>query len=517
MSICQYLNCSLFNPKALSRVRVRFYAIISSALTLAASLIFSIAVTRKLPLLELGFLNVFAGAISFGTVPLGISNFMSPRLAAKYRNVQLTVILTSIVLGMIGMTIAGIFLLFLHSEIPGIYFNSILVLALLSILSSSMNSPFAGGLTILDRSRLVFTSIVTSSVKLVAIFYIFYSHWSLFSVLISTFIITLSGVIYSGVSLLPHIKSFGKMKTTVKEFLSGSWIAMFGYASSNIRSLDTFIIAAIGGIIDNAAWQVLNIIGSIYAFRGTLISLTYGELLQLGSHAKRAYLDFLLLMLTTTDLTLFIIAFEPNVIEFLRPDNPALIGELLVPIALWAGTNIINSLSQYVSTAMQGTDRVDMDREINLRTYWKSTIFYANLAEFIMTVLYIALMVPMIFLLKMTQVQFYVLDGVILSSAISLLVAIYIRVKRFPLAKDYLPIRSIAVDYAIPLIVTSILIYAIRIPLIHLFPPTISIVTGVINLVALLIVLTAIYVSVSLLISRNMRSVIALIVRRILR
>jgi len=516
MSFCQYLNCSLFNPNALSRVRVRFYAIISGALTLAASLIFSIAVTRKLPLLELGFLNVFAGAISFGTVPLGISNFMSPRLAAKYKNMQLTVIFASIVLGTIGMVIAGAFLLFLHSEIPSMYFNFILVLALLSILSSSMNSPFVGGLTVLDRRRLVFTSIVTSSVKLVAIFYIFYSYWSLFSVLISTFAITLSGVIYSGISLMPHIKSFGKMKTTMKEFMSGSWIAMFGYASSNIRSLDTFIIAAIGGIIDNAAWQVLNIIGSIYAFRSTLISLTYGELLQLGSHAKRAYMDFLLLMLTTSDLTLFIIAFEPNVIEFLRPGNPALIGELLVPIALWAGTNIINSFSQYVSTAMQGTDMIDMKHEINLRTYWKSAIFYANLAEFIMTILYIALMMPMIFLLKITQTQFYVLDGVILSSAISLVVAIYIRIKKFPLAKDYLPIRSIVLDYVLPLLATSIIVYVVRAPLIHLFPPSISIVTGIINLVALLIVLTALYMSVSLLVSRNIRSIMALIIRKIL-
>ncbi|MEM3702168.1 MAG: hypothetical protein QXH93_05550, partial [Conexivisphaerales archaeon] len=64
----------------MSRARVRLYALISSTLTLVASLIFSIAITRKLPIMDLGYLNVFTGAISFGLLPTGISNFITPRL-----------------------------------------------------------------------------------------------------------------------------------------------------------------------------------------------------------------------------------------------------------------------------------------------------------------------------------------------------------------------------------------------------------------------------------------------------
>ncbi|MDG6928037.1 MAG: hypothetical protein JRN01_06185 [Nitrososphaerota archaeon] len=501
----------------MSRARVRFYALISSALTLGASLIFSIAVTRKLPLLDLGYLNVFSGAIYFGLVPVGISSFMSPRLAAKYRHVQVTVLLSSMLLGLAGMAIAGIFLFLIHSEIPARYFYFILLLALLSVFSSSLNSPFSGGLTVLNRSRMVFTSIITSLVKLVAIFYIFYSHWSLLSVLVSTFVITLSGVVYSGISLVPYIQSFGKIRTTLKEFLSGSWIAMFGYASSNLRSVDTFMIAAIGGILDNAGWQVLNIIGSIYAFRGMLINLTYGELLQLGSYAKRAYFDFLLLMFTTADLAIFVVAFEPNVIEFLRPENPYLTGELFLPVVLWAGTNIINSLSQYISAAMQGTDRVDMEKELTIGTYWKSAIFYANLAEFVMTVTYIALIIPFVFLAKAAQLQFYALDGVILSSAVSLIIAIVIRAKKFPGISEFLPARSIMVDFVVPLAVTAGLAYVIRVPLIAAFPPSTSIITGIVNLLILLISVSAIYLGVSLAISKNIRKIAGAVLKRIKR
>ncbi len=499
----------------MSRARVRIYALISSALTLAASLIFSIAVTRKLPLLDLGFLNVYSGAIGFGMVPTAISNFMGPRLAARYRHIQLSMIIASMALGIVGMAIAGTFLILIHSEIPSYYFYSLLLLALLSVLTSSFGSIFSGGLTVLNRPRMVFTSIVTSLVKLAAIFYIFYSNWSLFSVIVSSFAITLSGVIYSGLSLMPYIHSFGKLRTTFREFMSGSWIAMFGYASSNLRSIDTFMVAAIGGIIDNAAWQVLNIVGSVYAFRGMLVNLTYGELLQLGSYARRAYIDFLLLMLTTTDLTLFIVAFEPNVVEFLRPENPYLIAELFVPMALWAGTNIINSLSQYISTVMQGSDRVDMEKEINMKTYWKSLIFYTNFAEFIMTIIYIALIVPMIFLVKFTQAQFYVIDGVILSSAVSLVIAIIIRARRFPRIREFLPVKSIAADYIAPLAVTVAIMWILRGPLMRAFPPTISIVSGVINLAALLAALSAVYLAVNAILSKNIRAVVIAILKRL--
>lgn len=509
------LNLSGEIANALSRARVRIYALISSALALAASLIFSIAVTRKLPLLDLGFLNVYSGAIGFGSVPIAISNFMGPRLAARYRRIQLSMIVASMVLGIIGMAISGTFLILIHGEIPSYYFYSLLLFALLSVLTSSFGSVFSGGLTVLNRPKMIFSSIVTSLVKLAAIFYIFYSKWSLFSVILSSFVIMLSGVLYSGISLMPYIGSFGRLKTTIREFLSGSWIAMLGYASSNLRSVDSFMIAAIGGIIDNAAWQVLNIVGSIYAFRGTLVNLTYGELLQLGSYARRAYMDFLLLMFTTTDLALFIVAFEPNVVEFLRPENPYLIGALFVPVALWAGTNIIGTLSQYISAVMQGSDRVDMEGEINIKTYWRSQIFYANFAEFLMTIIYIALIVPMILLVRFTRAQFYVIDGVILSSAISLVIAILIRAKRFPRIGEFLPVKSIAADYIAPLAVMIAIIWILRGPLMRAFPPTVSIVGGIINLVALLAATSAVYLSVSVLISGNIRSLMIAILKRL--
>jgi len=277
----------------LSRVRVRSYAILSSVLAIAASFVYSIAVTRKLPLTDLGLLNIFTAAIAIGSVPNGISSFMSPRLAARYRSVQAAMIIISVIFGAVGIAVSGIFLFGISREIPANYYYAILMLTFLSIFSSSIGIPLSGGLTVFNRTRLVFGSIVTSIVKLIAIFYIFYSDWSLISVMVSSFLISLSGIIYVIVNARQLIKTFGRIRTTIREFASGSWVSLLGYASSNIRALDSFFIAAIGGIADNALWQVMSIMGSVYAFRGTLINITYGELLEVKSRVKEDNDDIL--------------------------------------------------------------------------------------------------------------------------------------------------------------------------------------------------------------------------------
>jgi hypothetical protein len=46
----------------------------------------------------------------------------------------------------------------------------------------------------------------------------------------------------------------------------------------------------------------------------------------------------------------------------------------------------VNTISQYVSNVMQGVERVDFEKEIELKTYWKSLIFYAHIAELVSTV-----------------------------------------------------------------------------------------------------------------------------------
>ena len=218
----------------------------------------------------------------------------------------------------------------------------------------------------------------------------------------------------------------------------------------------------------------MNVMGSVYAFRGTLINITYGELLEVKSRVKSTYFEFLFLIFIVTDIAIFLIFFEPNVLEFLRPTDIYLIGELFVPVVLWSTMNVALTVSQYISTIMQGVDRVDMESEIRLSTYCNSLVFFANIAEFISTVSYVALIVPMIFLAKFIHIQLYVIDGVIISSWISIILAIIIRAKKYPEIKEYIPVKSLLKDYAAPLLVVSAVLYVLKYPLMIVFAPTFS-------------------------------------------
>ncbi|MDP7976717.1 MAG: hypothetical protein RAK25_06275, partial [TACK group archaeon] len=340
--------------------------------------------------------------------------------------------------------------------------------------------------------------------------------WSLQSVMIASFVINFSGMLYALSSSMNYLKAEGSFRKTAKEFVSGSWVSLLGYASSNIKSIDSFVIASIGGIFDNSLWQVLGVAGSAYSFRGMLFSITYGELLEQRERLKRIYMDFIFVLFTVTAVTLFIIFFEPEIIAFLRPTDTYLIGLLYAPIVLWALTSIVNTVSQYVSNVMQGVERVDFEKEIELKTYWKSLVFYAHFAEFVSTVSYVALIVPMIFLLRTFSFSLYVIEGVLVANLIAVLLALFIRVKTFPGIKGYIKLRDFSVDYIAPLVTSSFVLFVIRKPLELALPPTVSAYVGLYRLIILFMAVVLVYTGISFALSRRMREIITLVIRRAL-
>jgi len=433
---------------------------------------------------------------------------MAPRLSAKYRESHISLLLVSMAFGIVGSIAGGVFLFIIRAEITSTYFYVILTLAVLSITLSSMNSVFTGGLTVFNRPKMLYASIITASVKMGSIIYILYSNWSLFSVLISSFMISLSGALYAGIALAPYIKGFGPLRRTIKDVLSGSWVPLVGYAASNISSIDTFIIAAIGGVIDNAVWEVMSMIATLYVFAGTFMSITYGELLQHGSREKKVYMDFLVVLLFASTISLFVVYFEPYVITFLRPTNASLVGELAVPIIIWAAANIINTSSQYISNIMQGVDRVDMNVEITPKVYWKSMVFYAHLAEFITAISYVALIYPMIISAKSLGISFYVIDGVIIAQFIATVISLTIRVNRFPSVRNYLMPKELIRDYMLPTAATAVALFLIRIPVDLILHPTVSAIGELVILFIIFIIVAAAYLALGLLISPRLRSII---------
>ncbi|MGC8568965.1 MAG: hypothetical protein ACP5LW_03050 [Nitrososphaeria archaeon] len=501
----------------MSTIRVRALALAGSALSIGASFLFSIAVTRKLPLEYLGLLNVFSAAIAIGSLPIGISSFMSTRLVAKYRGIRSALVLISLVLGIIGVGISGGYLFGLRDWIPASYLSLIAIFTFLSLIASSISAVFSSGLTVFNRPRLVYGSFISSTVKMLAVVYIYVSGWTLYSVIVGTFFISLSTAVYYTVGGLYLLRERGSIRMTAKEVLSGAWVSLLGYASSNLRSLDSFFIATLGGVYYNALWQVLGVVGSAYSFRGTLVSITYGELLEVRERIRRIYLDFLMVMTAVTDVTLFIIFFEPNIMAFLRPQNLYLIGVMYVPLTMWAIMNLFNTASMYISNVMQGFERVDIEREIEARTYWKSLIFYAHFAEFLSTLFYVASIVPFMLAFRAAGDAMYVIEGAIAASWASVVLAIIIRVLRFPQLREQIRAGEVLKDLLAPALASALILLLIRIPIITYLPPVTSAYRGLAELVLIFMITTGIYYSVSLLLSGRIRLVARIVIKRILR
>ncbi|MEM3632542.1 MAG: hypothetical protein QXY52_06870, partial [Conexivisphaerales archaeon] len=85
----------------------------------------------------------------------------------------------------------------------------------------------------------------------------------------------------------------------------------------------------------------------------------------------------------------------------------------------------------------------------------------------------------------------------------------------FPTINEFLPLKSIVRDYIVPLAITTFALFLLRAPLISAFPPSISIITGIINLIALLAAVSAVYLAVSVAISKNVRHIVRVLLKRL--
>jgi hypothetical protein len=122
----------------------------------------------------------------------------------------------------------------------------------------------------------------------------------------------------------------------------------------------------------------------------------------------------------------------------------------------------------------------------------------------------------MIFLLKAFSLSLYVIEGVLVANLIAILLALAVRIKTFPEIKNYIKLKDFFADYIVPLAASSFVLFVFRKPLELTFPPTVSAYVGLLRLVVLFIFVVLVYSGVSAALSRRMREIIALVIKRTL-
>lgn len=498
-------------------VRVRLLALTSTFLSLLANLTFSLLVTRKLETFSLGVLNIVNGAVITGLIIQSIISFMATRATARDGRPSVYMLIIYLASGLLGSVIALLYINGVAWRFRQIYLE-VAYLTMAQTIASYLQGYVNSVLTVIDRVRLQGANVVSSVVKLAAIVYIMYSNWSLFSVLVSSIVITISAAAYGFTAIVGRLTRFGSLMRYLRESISAAWVPLIGYGASNLRSMDSMIIGYVGGTLDNAMWQVLTVQGKALGLASGIINVTYGELLSGRSLERRFYIDLLTLIHVTTVVSLFLVFYEPYVVYFLRPQDYSFIQYLRLPVVLLAIVSLASIINQYYSWVMQGVDRVDFNGEVTFRTYVGSLVFHAHFAEFLLTVVYVASMYPLIVLSSVLRLPSPVISGVLLASILSTIVSLVYRFMhlrgRYRLS---IPIKLVMLDIAAPTITAALLTYLESTYVIALYPPVRG---GLVELARIIIgaVLTmATYIIVALSISRNLRSLAGELVRYLLR
>ncbi|MGC9178955.1 MAG: hypothetical protein ACP5GZ_01970 [Vulcanisaeta sp.] len=493
---------------------IRTIAVLASLLALLSSFTYNIAITRKIPTVGLGLLSLLNATIVFSTLPTALISFAYPRLTARDNGLNImAAINVSSIFYLITFVLTIAYLASVWSEM-GPYAWLVLIIAVLSEITSYLQSITNSILMVKNRGRFVVTSIIQSITKFIAIPVIMVLGWTIEVILWSTFFIVIIPSLYAFIYSLRYNIHVHNTHRYLREVLSASWIPLMGYAINSFRSLDAMFIG-IFGYAQLGIWYVIFILSKPFGYSSTLINVTYGELLERGK-LSIIYRDLLILLLITTYVALALSFFPGIYINLVRPSLRSEINLLVLPVILLAVNSVLGNVNQFISNVMQGVDKRDIQdtREIRPSIYLRSLILHTHLAELIFTIAYLSTMIPSILLFRDLGFTYYAVIGALVSSLFANTAALGFRFVKLGSLKSMLNGRALILDYAIPsllsIIVLMLIVHVIR------FTLYTSIIISLIQVVIVSLITLIIYFGIAMVVSRNVRSLMIILIRRII-
>ncbi|WP_243674907.1 hypothetical protein [Vulcanisaeta distributa] len=154
--------------------------------------------------------------------------------------------------------------------------------------------------------------------------------------------------------------------------------------------------------------------------------------------------------------------FPPGIyINLVRPSLRSEINLLVLPVILLAVNSVLGNVNQFISNVMQGVDKRDIqdNREIRPSVYLRSLILHTHLAELIFTIVYLSTMIPSILLFKgLGGFTYYAVIGALVSSLLANTAALGFRFVKLGSLKSVLNGGALILDYAIPSLVSIIIL-----------------------------------------------------------
>ena len=222
----------------------------------------------------------------------------------------------------------------------------------------------------------------------VGLLLIYYLEFGLSGAILTTAISTMSTIIVLGINVKEKLKEKFNIKF-LKSWIKRFWIPTYPKISNKIMNMDVVAFTLIGGsIADLAYWTAANAISKVVAHADQISSPIYAKLLSGGkvellqdSIIRTLYFSFPLVAMA---------------IIFARPGlfilNPLyeIASSIVVVLSITVFFQTLNGLFE---SALEGTEKVDLNEKATVKEYIKSRLFYLPTIRLIQRSVYLSAVV----------------------------------------------------------------------------------------------------------------------------
>lgn len=378
----------------MNKIRVTYSGFISffvGSSTIFTGLIFTLIVTRSLTQEEFGTWAVIGTLLGYVLLINPVISYWNTREFARGGKTGKTAITSSGFLGVLAFFVYLV-IVFYYSE--GIEVDqSILLFGAILVPLEFFRSTLIG-IANGYKPQIEEYGMVTFEIAKIglAILLVFYLDMGVIGVIITTFFSTLATVIILTINLRKHLVG-NFQKKFVKKWLKLFWIPIYPQIPLTIQNLDImFFTIFTGGVSGIAYWTAAFTVSRIVRNSRLVAKAVYPRILQGGS--KEVF--------ESNMLHVFYFAFPLSAIAivFSRPGLFALnpIYEVAYPAAIiLVPTIFLRTITEILGGVLQGFDKVDTEKNIQIKNYLKSALVKVPTLKIIHRVSYVGILAVFLF------------------------------------------------------------------------------------------------------------------------
>jgi O-antigen/teichoic acid export membrane protein len=381
------------------RIRLKYAGFISFSsqlYSLLTGLIFSVMVARKLPVESFGVWSYLLAVFNYFMLVPPLIGYWIIRFTARGRDTGGA----ALILGVATSTMLTSILIALSSLIalPLRIDLSILMLLAIQLFVSVVYASLEWLSTGLKPEAIAYSYMVFESLKVTAAFILVFLLQLGVEGAIASIIIGLIGRIITTITLIRKYISLKFNSKIALRAIKDLWLPLYGAIPGLISRIDAILIASLTGSREGLAFiAAVQTVGSTISYSLSLASALYPKLL-----AEKRISDveeaLRLVFVIAIPLCAGVVILAPYLLSILRIDYV----EAYVPLAVYALTQLFLITGSIASTTLSGLEDVDLDENARFKDYVKSRIFKVASIGLFSSILYIAVLLTTLNLVKLS-------------------------------------------------------------------------------------------------------------------